>query len=240
MTNKPFRFRQFDIYHDRCAMKVGTDGVLLGAWCDVKDVSSALDIGTGSGLIAIMLAQRNPECTIDAVEIDRESFLQASENAARCPWSKRIRVHHRSFQEFCLESGRQFDLIVSNPPWFRNSLLNPDPSRSAARHAGLLETADLIAGVTNLITDSGKLCVIMPVPESELFMKNASVSGLWCRKITSVLPNPGKLPKRFLMEFSKIKGGTEKDELVIELDRRHKYSDGFRKLTGHFYLDFRY
>lgn len=102
-------------------MKVGTDGVLLGAWCNAANASSALDIGTGCGLIAIMLAQRNPGCTIDSVEIDRESFLQAAENAARCPWSERIRVHHCSFQEFCQESGRQFDLIVSNPPYFRTS-----------------------------------------------------------------------------------------------------------------------
>ncbi len=221
-------------------MKVGTDGVLLGAWCNAANASSAIDIGTGCGLIAIMLAQRNPGCTIDAVEIDRESFLQAAENAARCPWSERIRVHRCSFQEFCQESGRQFDLIVSNPPYFRNSLLNPDPSRSAARHAGILNMEDLMEGVLKLLAGNGKFCMIMPVAEAEIFIKKSSGRGLWCRKITSVLPNPGKPPKRYLMEFSKIKGVTEKDELIIELDRRHRYSDGFRKLTGDFYLDFRY
>jgi tRNA1Val (adenine37-N6)-methyltransferase len=240
MTVKPFRFKQFDIYHDKCAMKVGTDGVLLGAWCTAKDASSALDIGTGSGLIAMMLAQRQPGCVIDAVEIDRESFLQASENAARSPWSGRIRVHHNSFQEFCRKPDHQYDLIVSNPPYFRNSLTNPDPRRTNARHSGSLTMDEIIEGVLKLLAGGGRFCMIMPAAESEIFIKNASGSGLWCRKITTVHPNPGKPSKRCLMEFRRIKGDIQTDELIIELDRRHEYSDEFRKLTGDFYLDFRY
>jgi tRNA1Val (adenine37-N6)-methyltransferase len=240
MTVKPFRFKQFDIYHEKCAMKVGTDGVLLGAWCSVKDALSALDIGTGSGLIAIMLAQRQPGCMIEALEIDRESFLQASDNAARSPWNRRIRVHHISFQEFSRKPGQQYDLIVSNPPYFTNSLTNPDPRRTNARHAGSLTMDEIIEGVLKLLSGNGKFCMIMPVPEADIFIKNAAGSGLWCRKITSVYPNPGKPPKRYLMEFRKIKGEIQTEGLVLELARRHEYSDDFRKLTGDFYLDFLY
>lgn len=240
MADKPFRFRQFDIYHDKSAMKVGTDGVLLGAWCNVKNVSSALDVGTGSGLIAIMLAQRNRECLVSAVEIDRESCTEAKENAARCPWSERINISHSSFQEYYRKNDTTFDLIVSNPPYFQNSLLNPDPKRSVARHAGLLPVPDLITGVNKLLSKKGKYCMILPVPEAGLFIKTAAGEGLFCRKITTVIPNPGKPPGRYLMEFGKTKGEIEKDELIVELDERHKYSEDFKRLTGAFYLYFRY
>ena len=235
---KPFRFKQFDIYHDKCAMKVGTDGVLLGAWCGSDNAHDVLDIGTGSGLIAIMLAQKNTECIIDAVEIDDNSFAQASANASLCPWSSRIKIHHIPFQEFQKHSERKYDLIVSNPPWFRNSLLNPDSERSAARHSWSLSTDELIAGINKLLNREGKFCMIMPVPEALLFIENAAKNNLYCRKQTNVLPNPGKPPKRILMEFRYDEGETDKSELIIELGRRHQYSDDFKALTKDFYLYF--
>ncbi len=221
-------------------MKVGTDGVLIGAWCNVEAVENALDIGTGCGLIAIMLAQRNSGCHIDAVEIDEASGIQAEENVNKCPWSNRITVHRTSFQQFYYRKANKYDLIVSNPPYFQNSLSNPNREKSIARHAGSLPMKELITGVKKLLKENGKFCMIMPVAEAQIFMDKARESGLYCRRLTSVLPNPGKPPKRYLMEFRKTEGEIKQTELIIELEKRHKYSDGFKKLTGDFYLYFRY
>ena len=240
MANDHFRFKQFTIYHDRCAMKVGTDGVLLGAWCDVDGAQTVMDVGTGSGLIAIMIAQRNHNCVVDAVEIDRPSFLQASENAAGCRWSKRINMHHISFNDFHKKHSNSYDLIVSNPPWFQNSLTNPDPVRSRARHSHSLSMEDLIAGVKKLLAPSGRYCMIMPVTEAEIFIEKSTAGGLHCRTITSVHPNPGKPAKRYLLEFKKEPGQIQRASLILELEKRHEYSDQFKNLTGDFYLSFRY
>ncbi len=240
MGNGIFYFKQFSVRHDKCAMKVGTDGVLLGAWCFSDDASQVLDIGTGSGLIAIMIAQRNSKCNIDAVEIDQESFNQASYNAANCKWSNRINMHHASFSKFCNHNNHKYDLIVSNPPWFSNSLMNPDPVRAAARHSSSLSMNDLITGVQKLLSDTGRYCTIMPVPESDTFIKSAASAGLFCRIITKVKPNPDRPAKRYLMEFQKISGETAISEIIVELDKRHRYSDEYKNLTKDFYLQFRY
>jgi tRNA1Val (adenine37-N6)-methyltransferase len=240
MASDRFRFKQFTIYHDRCAMKVGTDGVLLGAWCNVDGAQTVLDVGTGSGLIAIMIAQRNHNCVVDAVEIDRPSFLQASENAAFCRWSKRINMHHMSFNDFHKNHSKGYDLIVSNPPWFLNSLTNPDPVRSRARHSHSLSMEDLISGVKKLLTPRGRYCMIMPVTEAETFIEKATAVRLYCREITSVHPNPGKPAKRYLLEFIRDPGEIKRASLILELEKRHEYSDQFKNLTGDFYLSFRY
>jgi tRNA1Val (adenine37-N6)-methyltransferase len=219
-------------------MKVGTDGVLLGAWCNVINAGSVLDIGTGSGLIAIMLAQRNSQCYIDAVEIDSESYRQALRNADICPWKSRIFMHHISFQDYLRQCNKTYDMIVSNPPYFQNSLLNPSAERSAARHSQSLSIDTLIDGVINLLAPSGRFCMIMPVPEAKLFIGKAEAKNLFCRKITFVRPNPGKAPKRFLMEFIQSKGDVEESDLIIELEKRHEYSEEFKALTKDFYLYF--
>lgn len=240
MASAPFRFKQFDIYHDKCAMKVGTDGVLLGAWCNTGKAARVLDIGAGSGLIALMIAQRNAGCIIDAVEIDGASCLQAEANILRSPWKSRIRVHHISFQEFCIGKSATYDLIVSNPPFFQNSLQNPAPDRSVARHSTSLPVRDLISGIMGLLDAGGRYCMIMPVPEARKFIGKAQEKGLYCRAITSVIPNPGKPPKRLLLEFTRHDGELKSSELIVELGRRHEYSAEFKELTGDFYLRFRY
>jgi tRNA1Val (adenine37-N6)-methyltransferase len=219
-------------------MKVGTDGVLLGAWCNVSNAGSVLDIGTGSGLIAIMQAQRNTKCYVDAVEIDIESYRQAIMNAENSPWKSRIAMHHISFQDYWMQCNKKYDMIVANPPYFQNSLLNPAAERSAARHSHSLSMDELIEGVVNLMNTDGSYCMIMPVPEARMFIEKAGQKNLYCRKITSVLPNPGKSPKRLLMEFMLTMGGVTRDNLVIELGKRHEYSDEFKALTKDFYLYF--
>ncbi len=219
-------------------MKVGTDGVLLGAWCNVDGARRVLDIGTGSGLIAVMIAQRNPLCLIEGVEIDRASHEQAAQNAAGSPWGDRIDIYHACFNGFSKSNEHKYDLIVSNPPFFRNSLASPLPSRTTARHSGSLSTGRLAEGVDRMLSAGGRFSIILPVPESSKFIKEAGLRELHCRRATRVKPNPGKPPKRILMEFTRHPGKTEESDLVIELDRRHKYSDEFKKLTGDFYLYF--
>jgi tRNA1Val (adenine37-N6)-methyltransferase len=237
MGNSPFRFKQFEIHHDKCSMKVGTDGVLLGAWCTVEGAGKVLDIGTGSGLIAIMLAQRNGACLIDAVEIDRDCCLQASENIAACPWHSRINLHNEPFQEFYNKYTHSYDLIVTNPPYFQNSLASPDPKRSSARHSCTLSMDVLIAGVSLLLAPGGIYSMIMPVQEAMIFIEKAREKRLFCRRITSVIPNPGKPPKRLLLEFGFREEDIQRSSLVTEIER-HEYSSEYKKLTEDFYLYF--
>ncbi len=238
MEQGSFRFKKFSISHDKCAMKVGTDGVLLGAWCTAEGAGRVLDIGTGSGLIAIMLAQRNPGCLIEGVEIDGSSFSQATENAAYCPWTDRIKIHNACFNDFHKNCTHVYDLIVSNPPFFLKSLSSPLPSRTTARHALSLSPANLINGVTRLLSPEGIFSVILPVAEAEFFTGEAVKRNLYTKRITEVLPNPGKPPKRLLLEFTRQEGAVQKSVLTVEMDRRHQYSDEFKRLTEEFYLYF--
>jgi len=237
MPNDYFKFKQFTVFQDKCAMKVGTDGVLLGAWANCKNAKTVLDIGTGTGLIALMIAQRC-NAKIDAVEIDEHAVIQASENVANSLWNDRINLIHQSFQDFINHSERKYGLIVSNPPYFQNSLVAPDQKRANARHNSELQLDEIIAGATKLLTDDGILSVILPYIEGTLFILQASQKGLYCNRQTKVLPKPGREPKRLLLEFMKTKKPLVEQEIIIELNKRHSYSDAYKNLTKDFYLSF--
>jgi len=237
MPNDYFKFKQFTVFQDKCAMKVGTDGVLLGAWANCINAKTVLDIGTGTGLIALMIAQRC-NAKIDAVEIDEHAVIQASENVANSLWNDRINVIHQSFQDFINHSERKYSLIVSNPPYFQNSMVAPDHKRANARHNSELQLDEIIAGATRLLTDDGILSVILPYIEGTLFIVKASQKGLYCNRQTKVLPKPGREPKRLLLEFMKTKKPLVEQEIIIELNKRHSYSDAYKNLTKDFYLSF--
>jgi len=237
MPNDYFKFKQFTVFQDKCAMKVGTDGVLLGAWANCKNAKTVLDIGTGTGLIALMIAQRC-NAKIDAVEIDEHAVIQASENVANSLWNDRINLIHQSFQDFINHSERKYSLIVSNPPYFQNSMVAPDHKRANARHNSELQLDEIIAGATRLLTDDGILSVILPYIEGTLFIVKASQKGLYCNRQTKVLPKPGREPKRLLLEFMKTKKPLVEQEIIIELNKRHSYSDAYKNLTKDFYLSF--
>ena len=147
MSNSYFQFKQFTVFHDRCAMKVGTDGVLLGAWTRTGQGCSILDIGTGTGLIALILAQRIPDARITAVELDREAALQAAENVRNSPWAARIEVVEADIRQYATRVSHPFDIIVSNPPFFNSSLHSPSEARTQARHTDSLSYAELFQGV---------------------------------------------------------------------------------------------
>jgi tRNA1Val (adenine37-N6)-methyltransferase len=233
--NPYFQFKQFLIYQDKCAMKVNTDGVLLGAWTDCTDSQRILDIGTGTGLIALMLAQRS-NATIDAIEIDKEAATQATQNCANSVWKDRISVHYCSLQNFAEKNSHKYDLIVSNPPYFIQSLKSPTQSKNTARHTDSLSFEELITGSKKLLSADGKLSVILPFDSAELFIKLATENDLILIRKTIVFSKKNLPPKRILLTFALENADCLTDQLVIETEQRHHYSEEFKKLTAEFYL----
>lgn len=234
MSNPYFKFKQFTVWHDRCAMKVGTDGVLLGAWADANQADRILDIGTGTGLIALMLGQRTPETThITALEIDQDAALQATENISRSPWHDKIDVKCADFNTYTAESA--FDLIVSNPPYFIQSLNCPDKQRNTARHNNSLTYETLISRSSSMLTAPGKLALIFPMEVYDTVLAAASASGLYPSEIVRVITAPQMPAKRCLACFTRQNVQCRIQELLIEKSR-HVYSDEFTQLVKDFYL----
>ncbi len=236
MPNNYFSFKQFTIKQERCAFKAGTDGVLLGACADVPGAGRILDIGTGTGLIAIMLAQRS-EAEINAIEPDPASFEQACENVKDSPWERRIRVENVSLQNYNA-GDLTFDLIVCNPPYFVDSLKNPDPFKAAARHNISLTIEALLEGVRNLLAVNGKFQVIMPYAEGNLMIATAAGFGLFCNKILKIKPLPTSEIRRLILTFSRNREKVSESFLTIEHGRRHEFTEEYRELTKDFYLGF--
>ncbi len=237
MPNTWFNFKQFKVWQRESAFKVGTDGVLLGAWCDIKDDKYILDIGTGTGLLALMAAQRS-DAEIIAIEPDSLSAAEATLNTARSPWRKRITVLRISLQDFVLKRERKFDHIITNPPFFRNSLRNAAERKSKARHNLTLDTSELLDLSCSLLDETGRLSLILPYTEANLFIAEATEYGLYCTRILNIKPTPSSSVKRMLMEFSREKKTASSGIIVIETDGRHKYSHEYRSLTKDFYLEF--
>ncbi len=235
MPNPFFSFKQFTVYHHRCAMKVGIDGVLLGAWADVNSVGKVLDIGTGSGLIALMLAQRS-NAHITAIDIEPNAVLQTEENIENSPWKDRIRSKEISIQQFAASTDEKFDLIVSNPPYFVNSLKNSCANKTTARHTDSLTHEELMIGAKKILADNGRICLILPVNEGEKCMQFSESIGLHCHKMVYVHPKPSAEAKRVLLQFGFAPTTTEVTELDIETSERHQYSKEFTALAKDFYL----
>jgi len=232
-NSKPFHFKQFSVHHDRCAMKVGTDGVLLGAWASIENTKHILDIGTGSGVIALMLAQRTNEAVlIDAIEIEKADAEQAGENVLNSPWANRISVHQKSLQDFL--PNNKYDLIVSNPPYFVNSLLPPTKSRTQARHTSNLSFEELIAHSLRLLNDNGRLAVILPFNEGNIFKTIAEKNQLYLIRETAFHSKEEKPQERWLLEFSFQKKELISDKLTLYNSNGNKSSD-YQKLTFDFY-----
>lgn len=220
-------------------MKVGTDGVLLGAWASIMNAKRILDVGTGTGLISLMLAQRNNKSTIDAIEIDESAYTQANQNFQQSNWTDRLQIYHQDFQSYSASFKKKYDLIISNPPYFNNSLKNDCHKKSKARHTDSLSYADLIDGVSLLLETTGIFCVILPAFEKNNFTHLAFQKNLHLSRCLSIKPTPSKAPKRILMEFSfSLKENSVEEELIIEEFGRHNYSEDYKKLTKDFYLNF--
>jgi tRNA1Val (adenine37-N6)-methyltransferase len=232
-----FSFKQFNIQQDKCAMKVGTDGVLLGAWAPIgHNPYSVLDIGAGTGLIALMLAQRSYAEQIDALEIDDDAYEQCVDNFESSPWGDRLFCYHAGLDEFMDEPEDEYDLIVSNPPFYTEDYTTGDEQRDRARFAASLPFEDLAEAASLLLSDKGIFAVIIPFKEEGTFLAIAKENGLYPVKITRVKGTPTTEIKRTLMAFSKKEAqGTVIDELVIETER-HVYTKEYIALTKDFYL----
>lgn len=237
MANPYFKFKEFTVYHDRCAMKVGTDGVLLGAWVDVANAKNILDVGTGSGLIALMVAQRNRKLTVDAIDIDLDAVSQTVWNVNNSPFTDRIKVQHISLNELAAISSCKYDVIVSNPPFFVHSLQSPDKQRTLARHTESLPRTDLLLSSAKLLSDNGTFSIIYPSDQKELLLKEGEKLGLFAKRITDVYSTPQSIePKRVLIEFAKGKERLLKTNKIIIEKERHIYDESFTMLVKDFYL----
>lgn len=242
MPNHIFQFKQFVIDQSLCAMKVGTDGVTLGAVAEVENARRVLDIGCGTGLLCLMTAQRNQTAEIVGIDIDEDAVRGATQNCEASKWADRISIVGKSLQEFLKTAPSAFDKIITNPPYFEDSLKAPKASRTLARHTDSLPFSELASSASTLLSDDGSLSIILPTDAHEKFEKIASEYGLLLRKKTLVYPKPGAEVKRVVGEFVKIKNeecgikNVEVAELTIETDVRHQYTDDYIRLTKEFYL----
>ena len=230
---KVFKFKQFAVVNDRTAMKVGTDGVLLGAWCDVEGARRVLDVGTGCGVIALMVAQRNTTALIDGIDIDGVAIDEATVNFARSPWSDRLKAHLIDFNTAALDEG--YDLIVSNPPYFTDSLLPPDAARSLARHTRTLTYRQLIDGAARLLSEHGTLAIITPTESETTIIEAATFASLHIQRLTRVIPVEGGQPKRLLWQLTPGHTDHREDQLTIA-HRDGTFTSDYIALTSPFYL----
>ncbi len=232
-----FTFKQFTIQQDRCAMKIGTDGVLLGAWTPLDhDPYSILDIGTGTGIIALMLAQRSGTSQIDALEIDENAYEQSTDNFENSPWNDRLYCFHAGLDEFVEEPEDEYDLIVSNPPFYTEDFKTDNEARDLARFADAMPFEDLIEAAALLLSENGIFAVIVPFKEEKSFIALAEEYELYPVKISRVKGTPTTEIKRSLLAFSREKKTAFPiGELIIET-ARHQYTPEYIELTKAFYL----
>jgi tRNA1Val (adenine37-N6)-methyltransferase len=233
---EPFHFKQFTVHQDRCAMKIGTDGVLLGAWTSLAHhPESILDIGAGTGIIALQMAQRSDASIIDAVEIDDDAFEQCAENFESSPWGDRLFCYHASLQEFASEIEESYDLIISNPPFFSENVKSGNWSRDAARFEASLPFEHIIVCVVHLLSKEGIFSTILPKNQQERFITLANASGLFLNRTCNVKGTPDTEVKRVLMEFSFQKKAIRSETLTLEISR-HEYTAEYITLVQDFYL----
>ena len=232
---KIFRFKQFCVLNDKTAMKVGTDGVLLGAWCEIEGARNILDVGTGCGLIALMLAQRNKNANICSIDIDGDAIEEAICNFKLSPWADRLVAKEADFNVF--DFDERFDVIVSNPPFFTNGILPPCERRSHARHSMTLTYQGLISRSRDLLMPEGTLAIITPADVSAEIRRCVAQSRMSVKRQTSVVPVVGNAPKRVLWELVPYEANTTIGSIAIETVAGC-YSKEYVELTKDFYIKF--
>ena len=232
-----FNFKQFSVQQDQCAMKIGTDSVLLGAWCPIENNPfSVLDIGAGTGVLSLMLAQRSNAEQIDAIEIDENAYEQCVDNFENSPWADRLFCFHAALDEFVEEPEDEYDIIISNPPFYSENFKTENIQRDLARFQDALPFEDLIDAADLLLSENGIFAVIIPYKEEEKFIDLCAQVELYPVKITRVKGTPTSEIKRSLLAFKRYELSTlSADELVIETSR-HQYTDAYISLTKDFYI----
>ena len=236
MSTEPFKFKQFSIIQDNCAMKVGTDAVLLGSWVTLKNNPfSILDIGSGTGILALMLAQRSNAQLIDALEIDDQAFEQCVENFENSLWSDRLFCYYASLKEFTKEIDLKYDLIISNPPFYQNDFKSKNTQRNKARFEEAMPFDLLLESVSKLLSKHGFFSVIIPFKKEKPFINLASKVNLFPIRILHVKGNPSTKIVRSLITFSFQSSEIKLEQLIIETSR-HQYTKDYINLTKDFYL----
>jgi tRNA1Val (adenine37-N6)-methyltransferase len=230
--NQFFKFKQFTVWQENTAMKVSTDACLLGAFVKSENVNTILDIGTGTGLLALMAAQNHPNAKIDAVEIEENAFIQAKNNCKESPFANRINIYNTSIQEF--NTNKKYDLIISNPPFFVNATKSEKHSKNIARHTDLLPFEDLIDSVTKFLNTSGKFYLLLPFTEMDIFIQLANNKSLFCLKRIEIADNENSSFHRVIAVFSHINQEMETEKFYIK--NSNDYSAEFVKILKPFYL----
>ncbi len=232
-----FKFKQFTLNQDRCAMKIGTDAVLLGAWCPIDNTpKSILDIGAGTGVLALMLAQRTNADQIDALEIDEEAYEQCVENFEGSPWADKLFCYHAGLDEFVDEPEDEYDLIISNPPFYSEDFKTENEQRDLARFQDAMPFEDLIEAADLLLSENGTFAVVIPYKEEERFIDLCAEYELYPVKATRVKGSHKTPIIRSLLAFKRFELSVlTADELVVEINR-HEYTDDYINLTQDFYL----
>lgn len=234
--SQPFHFKQFSVQQDQCAMKIGTDGVLLGAWTSIDHhPNSILDIGAGTGIIALQLAQRSSAASIDAIEIDDLAHEQCTTNFENSPWADRLFCYHASVQEFASEIDESYDLIVSNPPFYSEDYKSENEARDTARFTDALPFQHLLVCAAHLLSEDGIFAVILPKKEEQPFIQLAETVGLYPQRLCRVRGTETAPVKRSLIEFSFRQTELIQEELTIEISR-HQYTEAYQNLVSDFYL----
>jgi len=232
-----FYFKQFKVEDGRSTMKVGTDAVLLGAVAEVQHVKNILEIGTGCGVIALILAQRS-QARIDAIDMDEVSVSQAKENVLNSPWKDRITVIHKSLQDYIHQTGKRYDLIISNPPFFSRSLKSCDKKRNISRHNDLLSFDELISGSLQIMSPDASLWVILPVIESVGFIEIAVKSGLFIRSSMKIIPKADKEYHRIILHLKKTEPEKIEEQTLTIKNANNSYSREYIKIMNELYIDF--
>lgn len=237
MTPKnPFKFKKFQLDQEKCAMKIGTDAVLLGAWTSIENNPfSILDIGAGTGVLSLMLAQRCHAEIIDAIEVDNSAFEQCVDNFEQSPWGDRLFCYHASLAEFVDDIEDKYDLIISNPPFYSEDYKTENSQRDLARFQDALPFEHLIKSVSKLLETNGTFSVVIPFKEETYFMFLASKHNLYPNSVLHVKGSPTSETKRSLITFSFSESDIKMDELIIETER-HQYTEDYINLTKDFYL----
>lgn len=234
-TTNMFKFKEFSISQERAAMKIGTDGVLLGAWTPLEHPKSILDIGAGTGLIALMLAQRSDAELIDAIELEEEAYEECVENFEASPWGDRLFCYHADLRELINEEDLSYDLIVSNPPFHRTAVVGDSTKRTTARQTESLPFELLLVAVNKLLDPNGVFSCIIPYQEEEYVLRLARQINLFPFKITRVKGRADRPIKRSLLALSYQQKHYQEEELIIE-HKRHQYTEDYKRLTKAFYL----
>jgi len=234
--NKPFQFKQFSVNQDQCAMKIGTDGVLLGAWTSIENNPfSVLDIGAGTGILSLIISQRSHAEVIEAIEIDDQAYEQCVDNFEQSPWNDRLFCYHASLVEFADEIEDTYDLIICNPPFYSDTYKTENEQRDLARFQDAMPFEHLLESVASLLSQNGLFSVIVPFSEEQNFIALASRVSLFPKRVTRVKGTPLSDIKRSLIEFSFSKTDSITSELIIETTR-HNYTEDYINLTKDFYL----